>query len=196
MTDYTKEIEDVLKYYAEEAEIMYMVHNRNFLYYQKQGHYYTIPVIIMSTVSGVLSFNGDIQGSSIGQYTIGAINIVCGIITTIYKFLSYSNYENQHRLLAIEYLHLYEDIRSVLSKAPEQRVNAIEYVERVEAKRQELYDNFSTIQNRVRIEFKHRFRNMGVEKLPVKLEAFSTVDIYGRDERGARGVEGSKEAMV
>jgi hypothetical protein len=179
MTDYTHQVEDVLKYYAEEAEMLYMLHNRNFLFYRKRGHYYTIPVIILSTISGVLSFNNGIQGTAEGQYTIGAINILCGIVTTIYKFLNYSNFENQHRLLAVEYLHLYEDIRCVLCKAPERRPNAIEYVERIESKRQELYDNFSIIQDRVRVEFKHKFRSLG--KLPVKLEAFTRVDIYGRE---------------
>jgi hypothetical protein len=184
MTDYTHQVENVLKYYAEEAEMLYMLHNRNFLFYHKRGHYYTIPVIVLSTVSGVLSFNSGIQGTPEGQYTIGSINILCGIITTIYKFLNYANFENQHRLLAIEYLHLYEDIKSVLSKAPERRPNAIEYVERIENKRQELYDNFSIIQDRVRVEYKHKFQSLG--RLPIKFEAFTRVDIFGRETEETR----------
>lgn len=132
--NYSVEIEDVLKSYATEAEILYIVHNKNYLHYQRRGYYYTIPVIVMSTVSGVLSFNQSIQSTEAGQYAIGGVNILCGIITTIYKFLNYANYENQHKLLALEYLHMFEDIKSTLSKHPSQRHDAIKFIEKIESK--------------------------------------------------------------
>jgi len=152
--NYTIEIEDVLQSYGKEAEILYVIHNKNYLHYQKRGHYYTIPVIILSTITGVLSFNQSIQSTTAGQYAIGGINILCGIITTVYKFLNYSNYENQHRLLAIE------DLRGVLSRHPGQRPDAHKYVEKIENKRQELFENFSIINDNIRVDFKKKHRNL------------------------------------
>lgn len=177
---YTIDIEDVLKAYALEAQILYIIHNKSFLLYRRKGHYFTIPVIIMSTVSGVMSFNASVTDTTIGQYTIGGINITAGIITTIYKFLDYSSYENQHKILSVEYLHLFEDIRAVLSKNPKDRPNAIAYIERVESKRQELFDNFSIITDDVRKEFKAKYNNM--KDLPLKLNHLAPIKIYGRHE--------------
>lgn len=177
--NYSIEIEDVLKSYASEAEILYVVHNKNYLHYQRRGYYFTIPVIVMSTISGVLSFNQSIQSTDAGQYAIGGVNILCGIITTIYKFLNFSDYENQHRLLALEYLHLFEDLKSILSKHPRLRPDAIKYMEKIEEKRQELYDNFSIIEDNIRHEFKQKHKSM---KLPLKLNHISSIKIFGRDE--------------
>lgn len=180
--NYSIEIEDVLKAYATEAEILYVIHNKNYLHYQKRGHYYTIPVIILSTITGVLSFNQSIQSTTVGQYTIGGINILCGIITTVYKFLNYSNFENQHKLLAIEYLHLFEDIKGVLTKHPGQRPDAIGYLAKIEAKRQELFDNFSIIHDTIRNDFKKKYKNLS---LPLKLNRISNIQIYGREKDDA-----------
>ena len=177
--NYSPAVEDVLKAYGTEAEILYVIHNKNYLHYQKRGHLYTIPVIVLSTITGVLSFNQSIQATSAGQYTIGGLNILCGIITTVYKFLNYSNFENQHRLLAIEYLHLFEDIRSVLSKHPKQRPDALKYLEKVESKRQDLFDNFSIIHDSIRREFKSKHKTLS---LPLKLDHISTIHIYGREK--------------
>ena len=177
--NYSVEIEDVLKSYALEAEMLYVVHNKSYLHFQRHGYYYTVPVIIMSTISGVLSFNQSIQSTEAGQYAIGGVNILCGIITTIYKFLNYANYENQHKLLAIEYLHLYEDIRSVLSKHTSLRPDAVIYLEKVESKRQELFENFSIIQDKIRREFKNKHKNLD---LPLKLNHISSISIYGRED--------------
>jgi len=176
--NYSVEIEDVLKSYATEAEILYVIHNKNYLHYQKRGYYFTVPVIIMSTISGVLSFNQSIQSTIPGQYAIGGVNILCGIITTVYKFLNYSNYENQHKILAIEYLHMFEDLKSVLSRHPSQRPDALRYVEKIEAKRQDLYDNFSIIEDNIRRSFKHKHKTL---RLPLKLDHISKINIYGRD---------------
>lgn len=175
---YSLEIEDVLKAYATEAEILYVIHNKNYLHYQKRGHYYTIPVIVLSTITGVLSFNQSVQETAPGQYVIGGVNILCGIITTVYKFLNYSNFENQHKLLAIEYLHLFEDIKGVLSKHPTYRPDALVYLNKIETKRQELFDNFSIIHDNIRAEFKRKHKTL---TLPLKLNNISSVSIYGRE---------------
>lgn len=177
--DYTEAIEDVIKLYALEAETLYVIHNNNFLLYRRRGYHFTIPVIIMSTISGVMAFNQSISDSTIGQYSIGGVNIFVGIITTIYKFLDYSSYEHQHKILSVEYMHLFEDLRSVLSKHPKNRPNAITYVEKIEIKRQELYDNFIIISDDVRKAFKNKYKHT-IKDLPLKLNHIIDIKIYGR----------------
>ena len=176
---YTFEIEDILNMYALEAETLYVIHNKSFIKYHYRGYYFVIPVIIITSIGGVLSFNASIQNSEAGQYTIGALNILASIITTIYKFLDYANYESQHRLLSAEYLRLFEEIRSVLLKHPKDRPDAIHYLQKIEIKRQELYDNFSIISDDVKRAFKQKHKDF--KTLPLKLNHISTIKIYGRD---------------
>lgn len=180
---YTLEIEDILEAYAIEAECLYVIHNKNYLLYRKRGYYYTIPVIVISTITGVLSFNQSIQATIIGQYSIGSLNIICGIASTVYKFLNYSNFENQHKILAVEYLHLFEDIRGVLQKKSSDRQEALGYLTSVEKKRQELLENFSIINDDIRKSFKHKHKGI---TLPLKLNHISNVHIYGREPKHAK----------
>lgn len=190
--NYTVEIEDVLKDYALEAESLYVIHNKCFLRYHYKGYYYVLPVIVLTTISGVLSFNHTVQSNIIGQYMIGGINIFSGILTTIYKWFNYANYENQHKLLSIEYLHLYEEIKSVLSRNPANRPDALKYIDKIETKRQELFDNFSIINDKIRHEFKHKHKNL---ELPLKLNHIKNISIYGRDKASIIESEDSNNSV-
>lgn len=175
--EYTVDIEDILHSYAIEAECLYVVHNKNYLLYRKRGNFFTIPVIIFSTVTGLLSFNQPIQNTTEGQYIIGSLNILTGIISTIYKFLDYSNFENQHKLLAIEYLHLFEEIRSTLQKDPKNRPKALMFLGIIEKKRQGLLENFPIINDHIKNNFKRSHKKLS---LPLRLNHISKIHIFGR----------------
>lgn len=177
--NYTKETEDILASYALESECLYIVHEKNYIFYRKRGYYFTIPVIILTTMTGVLSFDKSIQSTSIGSYGIGTLNILCGITSTVYKFLDYSKLENQHRILAIEYLHLFEEIKGVLQKEPLNRPDGLLFIASVEKKRQELLDNFPIINEKIRKEFKKSHKTID---LPLRLNNIPKIHIYGRKE--------------
>jgi hypothetical protein len=50
---WSREKEDMLKTYAEESECLYITYTKDFKMYRLRGYAFTIPAIIISTVTGL-----------------------------------------------------------------------------------------------------------------------------------------------
>lgn len=175
---WSQETEDLLADYCLEAEIFYYIYNKCVSTYHDRINYFMIPCIIISSITGALLFDDRIKSNVAISYVLASMNIFVAIITTLLKFLNYQDLENQSKILSIKYLELYEDMKLQLSKQPEQRPNFVEYLEQITKKRQELYTNYSFIQDKVKQQFKKRHKELN---LPVKLNHIMPVKIYGRD---------------
>jgi len=177
---WTKEKEDVLKSYAEESECMYVTYTKEYLRYKKYGHFFTIPSIIISTVTGLLAFDANFSGSANGPTVIGSLNILVAIIGTIYKVLKYSELEAQFAFLAGEHLKLHSEIQSTLLKSPEERDNALEFMRKIENRRMQLIDDAPVVSDATKNKFKRKYKNTHFE-MPLLLNKLSHVKIYGRE---------------
>ena len=95
--------EDVLKSWSETAYSYEILHNRLYEKYRRMNIKYTLPTIILSTIAGTANFS---QASIPDEYKeavslgTGAINLICGIITTIAQFLKISELKEAHRASA------------------------------------------------------------------------------------------------
>merc|ERR1711916_41901 len=86
----------------------------------------TIPVIIMSTLTGTANFAQDKfpeEQRTMVQVTIGSINILAGILTTIAQFLKISELNESHRVSSISWDKFYRNIKVELAKSREDRIN-------------------------------------------------------------------------
>ncbi len=87
--DWTSEHEEVLAEWADKSMCYNWLHTKSNEKYAARHKLYTIPVIIMSTLTGTANFAQDKIPLSFRNYAtmiIGAINIFAGIITTIQQF--------------------------------------------------------------------------------------------------------------
>ena len=87
-----QEEEDLLKNWAEKAKCYHWIHNKSREIYQRKNAWFTIPVIIISTIVGTANFAQDRFNEEVRPYiviTIGSLSIIAGIITTIYQFLKF-----------------------------------------------------------------------------------------------------------
>jgi hypothetical protein len=179
-TLWTTEKEDVLKTYAEESECMYIAYTKEYIKYRFYGYCFTIPNIIISTVSGLLAFNADFSGSSNGPTIIGSLNILVAIVATVYKTLKYGDLEARFNFLAGEYLKLHSEIQSTLDKDPLERDNALEFIRKIESKKIQLIDDAPVISKETRKKFMLKYKNSKII-LPVLLSKINPIRIYGRD---------------
>jgi len=177
---WTPEKEDVLKGYAEESECMYVTYTKEFLRYKKYGHFFTIPSIIISTVTGLLAFDAKFSGSANGPTVIGSLNILVAIVGTIYKVLKYAELEAQFTFLAGEHLKLHSEIQAVLLKSPGERDNALEFMRKIENRRMQLIDDSPVVSDSTKNKFKRKYKNSPFE-MPLLLNKLSRVRIYGRE---------------
>ena len=88
--EWKSEHEKILVEWADKAMCYRWLHARSHQAYSKTNAWYTIPVIIMSTLTGTANFAQDRFPEDIkplAQMGIGAVNIFAGILTTIAQFL-------------------------------------------------------------------------------------------------------------
>ena len=116
---WTAQEELILQKWAEVAKSYAWMHNRAFYNYRWQNFWFSIPVIILSNLTGIANFaQSSIPDSDPNKklfpLVIGAVNITAGIITTIYQFLKVSELLEAHRAAHIGYAKFARDIETEL----------------------------------------------------------------------------------
>ena len=128
---WSKEHEQILSEWADKAMCYKWLHNKSYEKYFSKNTWYTIPVIIMSTITGSANFAveriTDSNTKSMVSMLIGSVNILAGVITTIQQFLKISELNEGHRIAAISWDKFYRNIRLDLAKSPNERQN-VKYI--------------------------------------------------------------------
>lgn len=123
----------LLKKWGEIASSYRLLHDRAFREFQIKSYGLTIPVIIMSTLSGTASFSISSFPDSFKSFApmvIGGINIIVGIIQTVTQFLRVNELTEAHRVSSITYGKFARNIATELSLPPNNRsYNGIDFVQ-------------------------------------------------------------------
>jgi hypothetical protein len=120
------EEEQLLKDWADKAQCYEWMHLRSHIKFKSRNAWFTIPVIIISTITGTANFAQDRFSDAYKSWVVmgvGAFNIFAGIITTIYQFLKISELSEGHRVSALYWGKFYRNLRTELAKHPLDRSN-------------------------------------------------------------------------
>ena len=112
--------------WADKAACFKWLHNKSYLKYSMKRNMYTIPVIIMSTLTGTANFALERVPDDYKPYcsvAIGSINILAGNITTIAQFLKLNELTESHRVASIAWDKFHRTVRIELIKSPDERVD-------------------------------------------------------------------------
>lgn len=123
---WTKFYELILIDWCDKAMCYRYLHGNCNRYYNFMHILFTIPVIFISTLTGVANFAQErIPDDYVFYYTIGvgSLNILAGFITTISQFLKISELNESHKMSAISWGKLHRNIKLELAKKPEEREN-------------------------------------------------------------------------
>jgi len=124
--------EDILKDWSEQASCYRWMHERAYQIYKKQNMGFSIPVIVISTITGTANFaQGSFPESAKvwAPLIIGTLNLAAGLITTIAQFLRVSELLEGHRAASIAYSKLSRNIAVELSLPSDERtMSGIEYI--------------------------------------------------------------------
>lgn len=131
--------------------------------------WFTIPAIILSTITGTASFAQSTLPPNIQEYApamIGTINIFVGILTTIQQYLKISEKNEAHRVSSISWDKFARNIRIELAKKPEERDKAGHFIKACRQEFDRLMETSPTIDDVTVHEFKHKFKHKpGFDKL-------------------------------
>ena len=128
-TPWTITHEKILVDWADKAKCYRWLHNESHKKFKSMNTWFTIPVIIMSTITGTANF-AQYQMKNTAEETyapavIGCVNIVTGIISTIHQFLKVAELNEGHRISSIAWDKYYRNIKVELSKHPDERINVM-----------------------------------------------------------------------
>jgi hypothetical protein len=124
--EWTPEHETILVEWADKAMCYRWMHSRSNVKYSKLNAWYTIPVIVISTLTGTANFAQDRVPYEYQSYfvmLVGGFNILAGIITTIQQFLKITQLNEAHRVANIAWDKFYRNIKVELAKHPDERLN-------------------------------------------------------------------------
>ena len=124
--DWKSEHEKILVEWGDKSMCYRWLHNKSHQSYSSTNAWFTIPVIIMSTLTGTANFAQDRFPEDIkplAQMSIGAVNIFAGILTTIAQFLKIGELNEAHRVSSIAWGKFYRNIKVELAKSRDERTH-------------------------------------------------------------------------
>lgn len=130
-TEWTREHEQILVEWADKAMCYRWLHSKSHELYSMLNAWYTIPVIVISTLTGTANFAQERVPPNY-QYifvmVVGGFNILAGIITTIQQFLKITQLNESHRVSGIAWDKFYRNIKIELAKHPNERLNVSQMI--------------------------------------------------------------------
>jgi hypothetical protein len=123
--EWSDEHENILVDWADKAMCYRWLHAQATRKFSKLARLFTIPVIIISTLTGTANFAQDRVPADFVSYfvmMVGALNLIAGIISTIQQFLKINELNESHRVSSIAWDKFYRNIKIELAKKPSERI--------------------------------------------------------------------------
>jgi len=168
------EHDKILIDWADKAMCYKWLHNKCETKYYRLKAFFSIPIIIISTLTGTANFAIDRFPDDIRSYAtiaIGSFNIFAGILGTIERFLRISELNESHRVSSISWDKFYRNIRIELAKAPDERTPVIQLLKICK----EEYDRLMEVSPSINQDIINMFKN-NFEKTP-EFESISKPEI-------------------
>ena len=153
--------ENILVDWADKALCYRWLHSKSSSKYIRLRNLYTIPVIILSTLTGTANFALERVPEEYQRYCqigIGSLNILAGIITTVSQFLKINELSEAHRVSRISWDKFYRNIRVELVKCPEDRINVGYLIKSCKDEYDRLMETCPTIDTNIINEFNKTFK--------------------------------------
>ena len=158
------EHEKILVEWADKAMCYQWLHGKANQKFSYINLWFTIPVIIISTVTGTLNFAQEKFPEDYRSWVstgIGSLNIMAGIITTIHQYFKYVELNESHRVASVGWSKFYRNIRVELARRPVERMNVSKMLKINKEEYDRLMETCPDIPNDIIQSFKEEF--MGEE---------------------------------
>jgi len=142
--------------------------------------WFTIPAITLSTITGTASFAQSSLPVSMQSYSpavIGTVNICIGILSTIQQYLKISELNEAHRVSAISWDKFARNIRIEISKDPDERTDAGQFIKICRMEFDRLMETSPAIPQKIVDDFNNTFKGKPGSPERARFEALRKPDI-------------------
>ena len=165
---WSPQYEQILVEWADKAICYRWLHSTSQINYSFKNRWFTIPVIIMSTLTGTANFAQErVPQDYVAYYSIivGSINIIAGIITTIQQFLKISELNEAHRVSSISWDKFYRNIKLELGKSKFERTPVYQMLKISKEEFDRLIETSPPIESKIIKKFKDTFSGGAIKDL-------------------------------
>ena len=197
--EWSDEISALLSQWGEISLCYGWLHNYSQRKYKRKYHHMSIPIIVLSTLTGTANFadsyvpTGYKQGFSA---CVGGLNIFCGILGTLMSFLKYAEVYEAHRIAAVSWSSLGRSIQIELALKEERRKNCRDFLKVSRAEYDRLLESSPGIDQDIIALFNKRF-NVSYPNVskPIICNGLQEVKVY-RDSMSMGGEEESSAEIA
>ena len=171
--EWTPEHEQLLIEWGDKAMCYRWLHSKANAMFSSLNTWYTIPVIVISTLTGTANFAQErvpLQYQNLFVMIVGGFNILAGIITTIQQFLKITQLNEAHRVSSIAWDKFYRNIKVEVAKHPHERMEVKQMVKLCKEEFDRLMETCPSIPEKIIQEFKSAFKESETFKEVVKPE--------------------------
>jgi hypothetical protein len=165
---WTSEQEELLAEWAEKAKCYRWLHSRSEKKYRSRNYLFTIPVIILSTLTGTANFAMDSfipeQQKKTAMACVGAVNIFAGILSTLQNFLRYAELMESNRSCEVLWSKFGRNIEVELALEPKRRKPAEDFMNICRSEYDGLIEQSPTIDDDIIQQFKRNFKDSKIKK--------------------------------
>ena len=161
---WTKEQEELLASWSERAAGYRWLHSRSEKLYRCRNYTFTIPVIILSTLTGTANFAMDSfvpeTHKQMAMACVGGVNIFAGILSTLQNFLRYAELMESNRVCEVSWSKLSRDIAVELTLEPKMRKPAFDFLNVCRAEYDRLIEQSPPIDDDIIKKYKREFKEL------------------------------------
>ena len=171
--EWSVEHEKIFTEWGDKAMCYKWMHSKANSMYSRLNAWYTIPVIVISTLTGTANFAQERVPLDYQNYfvmIVGAFNITAGIITTIQQFLKITQLNEAHRVSSISWDKFYRNIKIELAKHPAERTKVFHMIKLCKEEYDRLMETSPTIPENIIKEFDRHFNKRNVYEKIIKPE--------------------------
>ena len=153
--------EKILKAWGEAAACYRYMHYQAYCSYKKLSMKFTIPLIIVSTVTGTANFAQETFPPSVQPFVpsaIGGLNLITAIATTIMQFLKINELMEGHRVASVQYGKISRTIRLELTlPLSERTLNGTNMIENMRTEYDRLIEQSPNVPKKMIDAFEREF---------------------------------------
>jgi hypothetical protein len=169
---WSKEQDNLMAEWSDIAGCYRWMHDRAEKTYTKKNMAMTIPVIILSTLTGTASVgitgitdgNADLQKYL--NFAIGGVSLIAGILTTLNNFFKYAQLSESHRSAGTAWGKFQRLIAVELAQAPTNRMDSLDFLKICRADLDRLIEQSPAIPDEVIFAFEKEYKDRPKLKRP------------------------------
>jgi len=165
MNGWSKEQDTLMSEWSDMAGCYRWMHDRAEKQYYTKNMGMTIPVIILSTITGTASVglssiagdNPDIQKYM--NFGIGGVSLIAGILTTLNNFLRYAQLSESNRVAGVAWGKFQRFVAIELAQNPMDRMDSLDFLKVCRAELDRLIEQSPPIPDSIIAEFEKEFKD-------------------------------------